>query len=470
VLPNFEVPVYATKLTRGLISVKLREHKLLDSSDLRTAEFNEPINCGPFAIEYFRVAHSVPDAAGLGIRTPIGTVVHTGDFKIDLSPIDSKPTDISSLARLGTEGVRILLADSTGVERPGYTPSESTVGRALDEYFRNAEGRIIVATFSSLIARIQQILNISAKYGRKVAFMGRSMTQNTRMALELGYLSDPGGVIQPWERVAQLPAGQVTVLTTGAQGEPSSGLSRMANRDHRQIQIRKGDTVILSAAAIPGNEELVARNIDNLFQLGATVIYGSEAHVHVSGHPGREELKILTSITNPKYLIPVHGEARHLILHARMAESIGMPPENVLVPENGRVMEFTAESARFDGRVPADNVFVDGLGVGDIGDIVLRDRRHLSQDGVVIAVMTVDRRSGRPAGPVELISRGFVDGSDEPIMDDARKQLVKSLQGIHSSAAAEPSYIQNRARDILQKILYERTKRRPMVLGLVVEV
>jgi ribonuclease J len=416
------------------------------------------------------VAHSVPDAAGLGIRTPVGTVVHTGDFKIDLSPIDSKPTDIGSLARLGTEGVHVLLADSTGVERPGYTPSESTVGRALDEHIRNAEGRVIVATFSSLIARIQQILNVSAKYGRKVAFMGRSMTQNTRMALELGYLTDPGGVIQPWERVAQLPAGQITVLTTGAQGEPSSGLSRMANRDHRQIQIRKGDTVILSAAAIPGNEELVARNIDNLFELGATVIYGPEAQVHVSGHPGREELKILTSITSPRYLIPVHGEARHLILHARMAESIGMPKENVLVPENGRVMEFTADSARFDGRVPADNVFVDGLGVGDIGDIVLRDRRHLSQDGVVIAVMTVDRRSGRPAGPVELISRGFVDGSDEPVLEDARKQLVKSLQGIHSSAAAEPSYIQNRARDILQKLLYERTKRRPMVLGLVVEV
>jgi ribonuclease J len=470
VLPNFEVPVYATRLTRGLISVKLKEHKLLDSSDLRTAEFNQPISCGAFSIEYFRVAHSVPDAAGLGIRTPVGTVVHTGDFKIDLSPIDSKPTDIGSLARLGTEGVHVLLADSTGVERPGYTPSESTVGRALDEHIRNAEGRVIVATFSSLIARIQQILNVSAKYGRKVAFMGRSMTQNTRMALELGYLTDPGGVIQPWERVAQLPAGQITVLTTGAQGEPSSGLSRMANRDHRQIQIRKGDTVILSAAAIPGNEELVARNIDNLFELGATVIYGPEAQVHVSGHPGREELKILTSITSPRYLIPVHGEARHLILHARMAESIGMPKENVLVPENGRVMEFTADSARFDGRVPADNVFVDGLGVGDIGDIVLRDRRHLSQDGVVIAVMTVDRRSGRPAGPVELISRGFVDGSDEPVLEDARKQLVKSLQGIHSSAAAEPSYIQNRARDILQKLLYERTKRRPMVLGLVVEV
>lgn len=470
VLPNFEVPVFATKLTRGLISVKLREHKLLDSSDLRIAEFNEPIDCGPFSVEYFRVAHSVPDAAGLGIRTPIGTLVHTGDFKIDLSPIDAKPTDISSLARLGTEGVKILLADSTGVERPGYTPSESTVGRSLDEYIRNAEGRVILATFSSLLARIQQIVNISSKHGRKVAFMGRSMTQNTRMALELGYLSDPGGVIQPWERVAQLPPHQIAVLTTGAQGEPTSGLSRMANRDHRQIQIRKGDTVILSAAAIPGNEELVARNVDNLFELGANVIYGPEAHVHVSGHPGREELKILTSITNPKYLVPVHGETRHLILHARMAESIGMPPDRILVPQNGRVMEFTADSARFDGRVPADNVFVDGLGVGDIGDIVLRDRRHLSQDGVVIAVMTVDRRSGKPAGPVELISRGFVDGNDEPVMEEARKQLVKSLQGIHSSAAAEPSYIQNRARDILQKILYERTKRRPMVLGLVVEV
>lgn len=470
VLPHFEVPVYATRLTTGLIEVKLREHKLLESSDLRVVQFHKAIQAGAFTVEFFSVAHSVPDAAGLGIQTPVGTVIHTGDFKIDLTPVDSKPTDIPALARYGTEGVHVLLADSTGSERPGYTPSESTVGKAFDEILRNAPGRVIVATFASLIARIQQVVNLSAKYNRKVAVIGRSMQQNTKMALELGYLSDPDHTIQPWEQVAHLPKERIAIVTTGAQGEPTSALSRMANRDHRQIQIRKGDTVVLSASPIPGNEEDVARNIDNLFKLGADVIYGPEAHVHVSGHPGREEMKMLTSITSPTYLVPVHGEVRHLIEHARMAESIGIPTDHILVGENGSVMEFTENSARFNGRVPADNVFVDGLGVGDIGDIVLRDRMHLSQDGVVIAVMTVDRRTGRPIGQPELVSRGFVDGSDEPIMDGARQQLYRSLQNLHSSATAEPTYIQNRARDVLQKYLYNRTKRRPMVLGLVVEV
>lgn len=470
VLPHFEVPVYATRLTLGFIEGKLAEHKLVDTSDLRVAQFDAPIQAGIFNVSFFSVAHSVPDAAGLSIRTPVGTVVHTGDFKIDLTPIDSKPTDISALARLGTEGVHILLADSTGAERPGYTPSESTVGRAFDEIFRNSPGRVIVATFSSLIARIQQVLNYSAKYDRKVAVIGRSMHQNVKIALELGYLKDPGSTIQPWERVTSLPSDRVTIVTTGAQGEPTSALSRMANRDHRQIQIRKGDTIVLSAQPIPGNEELVSRNIDNLFKLGANVIYGSDAHVHVSGHPGREELKMLTSITNPMYLVPIHGEVRHLILHARMAESIGISPDRILIPEIGRVMEFTEDTAKFSGHVTANNVFVDGLGVGDIGDVVLRDRRHLAQDGVVIAVLTVDRRTGRPVGQPDIVSRGFVDGNEEPIIEGARKQLFRSMQHAHATASAEPTYIQNRARDVLQKYLYQHTKRRPMVLGLVVEV
>jgi ribonuclease J len=469
VLPNFEVPVYATALTRGLISVKLRERRLLDSSDLRTVQHGDRVSAGVFEVEFFSVAHSVPDASGLAIRTPVGTVVHTGDFKIDLTPVDSKPTDIGALARLGTEGVLVLLADSTGVERPGYTPSESTVGRAFDEIFRNAPGRIIVATFASLIARIQQVLTISNKYERKVAVIGRSMQQNVNIAVELGYLRDPGNVIQPWEQIAHLPSNKITIVATGAQGEPTSALSRMANRDHRQIQIRKGDTVVVSASPIPGNEELVSRNIDALFQLGANVIYGPEAHVHVSGHPGREELKILTSITRPKYMVPVHGEVRHLILHARLAETLGVPAKNVLIPENGRVMEFSQDSARFNGHVSANNVFVDGLGVGSIGDIVLRDRRHLSQDGIVIAVLTVDRRTGKLTGRPDLISRGFVDDQDEPIMQGAREQLFRALQHMHSSTA-EPAYIQNKARDTLQKYLYQQTKRRPMILGVVVEV
>lgn len=474
VLPHFEAPVYSTRLTNGLIAVKLEERKLLKSSDLRVVRFGERIQAGAFSVEFFSVAHSVPDASGLAIRTPLGTVVHTGDFKIDLTPVDSKPTDIGALARIGTEGVQILLADSTGAERPGFTPSESTVGRAFDEILRNAPGRVIVATFSSLIARIQQVVDMSAKHDRKVGVIGRSMVQNVNMALDLGYLKDPKETIQPWEKVMQLPAHRIAVVTTGAQGEPTSALSRMANRDHRQIQIRKGDTVVLSSTTIPGNEEPVFRNIDNLFSLGANVIYGPEAQVHVSGHPGREELKMLLSITQPAYLVPVHGEVRHLILHARLAEQLGMKPDHILIGENGRIMEFAESdgrvSGRFSGHASAQNVFVDGLGVGNIGDVVLRDRQHLSQDGVVIAVLQIDSRSGKPVGRPDMISRGFVEEDDEALLERAGDQLLRGLQHSTNRAAREPTYIQNKARDILQKYLYQQTKRRPMVLGMVVEV
>jgi ribonuclease J len=470
ILPLFNVPCYATRLTHGLISVKLRERKLLDSTDLRVVNFGDRVTAGVFDVEFFSVAHSVPDASGLMIRTPIGNIVHTGDFKIDLTPVDSRPTDISTLARIGTEGVHILLADSTGAERPGYTPSESTVGRAFDEILRNAPGRVIVATFASLIARIQQVVNMSAKYDRRVAVVGRSMVQNVNMALDLGYLKDPKETIVPWEKAQNLPPNRITIMTTGAQGEPTSALSRMANRDHRQIQIRKGDTVVLSSTTIPGNEEAVSRNIDNLFSLGANVIYGPEAKVHVSGHPGQEESKMLISITQPNYLIPVHGEVRHLILHARLAESLGIPSDHILVPENGRVMEFTEDSARFAGHVTSENIFVDGLGVGSIGDVVLRDRQHLSQDGVVVAVLPIDRRSGRPAGKPDIISRGFVEEDGEAVIDGAREQLYRSLQHSNNKAATDPTYVQNKARDTLQRYFYQQTKRRPMVLGIVVEV
>jgi ribonuclease J len=470
ILPEFDVPVYSTALTIGLISGKLRERRLLDSSDLRTVTHGQRIQAGAFDVEFFSVAHSVPDASGLAIRTPIGIVVHTGDFKIDLTPVDSKPTDMGALARLGTEGVQILLADSTGAERPGYTPSESTVGPAFDEIMRNAPGRVIVATFSSLISRIQQVVNKSAKYDRKVAVVGRSMTQNVNIALDLGYLHDPGDTIQPWEKIVNLPPNKITIMTTGAQGEPTSALSRMANRDHRLITIRPGDTVVLSATTIPGNEELVSRNIDNLFRLGANVIYGADAHVHVSGHPGQEELKILMSVTRPKFLVPVHGEVRHLILQKRMAETLGIPEDHILIPENGRVMEFSQDSARFIGHVPASNVFVDGLGVGNIGDVVLRDRVHLSQDGVVIAVITLNRRSGKPVNRPDIVSRGFVDDVDDPIIEGAREQLYRALQHTHSNTPAEPAYVQNKARDTLQKLFFQKTKRRPMVLSVVVEV
>jgi ribonuclease J len=470
VLPHFEVPLYSTPLTIGLISVKLRERRLLESSDLREVKHGDRVRAGAFDVEFFNVAHSVPGASGLAIRTPVGMVVHTGDFKIDLTPVDSPPTDMAALARLGTEGVHVLLSDSTGVERPGYTPSESTVGRAFDDIMRNAPGRVMVATFASLISRIQQVLDMSAKYQRKVAVIGRSMQQNVNMALELGYLRNPDDTIQPLESLSGIPADKQTIVMTGAQGEPTSALSRLANRDHRQLQIRKGDTVVLSASPIPGNEELVTRNIDNLFKLGANVIYGPDAHVHVSGHPSREELKMLMSVTQPTYLVPVHGEVRHLILHARLAEELGIPAQNVLVPENGRVMEFSESYARFDGHVQSNNVFVDGLNVGDIGDVVLRDRLHLSQDGVVIAIITVNRRTGKPTARPDVVSRGFVDTEDGPVIEGAREQVFRGLQQLHSSATAEPAYIQNKARDILQRYFQQKAKRRPMIFCFVVEV
>jgi ribonuclease J len=471
VLPHFlDVPVYSTRLTIGLMSVKLKEHRLLDRVDLRTIQYGDHTQAGVFDVEFFRVAHSVPDAAGLAIRTPVGLVCHTGDFKIDLTPVDGKPTDMGTLGRLGNEGVHILLADSTGVERAGYTPSETTVAPAFDEIFRNAPGRVVVATFSSLIPRIQQAINVAHKNERKVAVIGRSMEQNVTMALDLGYLHDPDGTIQPWEKLEHANPRTVVVMTTGAQGEPTSSLSRMANRDHRRIQIHKGDTVVLSSTTIPGNEELVSRNIDNLFKLGAHVIYGPEARVHVSGHPSREELKLLTSITRPTFMVPVHGEVRHLMLHAQLAESLGIPAENILVPEIGRVMEFTETQGRFSGHVEASNVFIDGLGVGDIGDIVIRDRQQLSRDGVVIAVITVDRRTGKPTGQPEIMSAGLVDPKDEPIIAGAREQLFRALQHSHTSAHAEPMFIQNKARDTLQKYVYQKIKRRPMVFPVVVEV
>ncbi len=470
ILPLFDVPVYSTALTIGLISVKLRERRLLESSDLRTVTHGQRIQAGPFDVEFFSVAHSVPDASGLAIRTPVGTVVHTGDFKIDLTPVDSKPTDMAALARLGTEGVHVLLADSTGAERPGYTPSESTVGPALDDIMRNAPGRVLVATFASLISRIQQVIDRSAKYDRKVAILGRSMVQNVNMALDLGYLHDRKESIQPWEKISHLAPNKITIMTTGAQGEPTSGLSRMANRDHRQVQIHAGDTVVLSATPIPGNEEAVSRNIDNLFSLGANVIYGPDAHVHVSGHPGREELKILISVTRPKYLVPVHGEVRHLILHSRMAQTLGIPEDHILIPENGRVMEFGEDSARFAGHVASSNVLVDGLGVGNIGDVVLRDRVHLSQDGVVVTVITLNRQTGKPVGRPDIVSRGFVDDPNDPIIEGARDQLYRALQNTHGIGAAEPTYVKNKAHDTLQKFFFTKTKRRPMVLSVMVEV
>jgi ribonuclease J len=480
ILPQLDFPpIWTTSLTAGLIMVKLREHRLQDRVTINTIAPGDQTRFGSVIAEYFRVCHSIPDGVGLALRTPLGTIVHTGDFKFDYTPVDQKPTDFAKLAELGAEGVLCLFSDSTHADRPGYTPSEAVVGEAFDEIFSSARGRIIITTFASLISRVQQILDTAARYDRKVGIVGRSMIQNVSIAQELGYLKPPAGVLIRPEDVGslnQLSPRQVVLITTGSQGEPTSALTRMANRDHRQIEIVPGDTVVMSAAPIPGNEELVHRTIDNLFRLGANVLWGHESRVHVSGHAGQEELKLMLSLIKPKYFVPIHGEYRHLILHARLAQGLGMRSEHIFVIEDGDVLEFDGEGVHVAEHVPAGYVFVDGLGVGDVGQVVLRDRQVLSQDGILIVSLTVDRESGHPVAGPEIISRGFVYMREsEELIEQARNQVFQALEATKTEEGGvrrpvDWQTIRNRIRDVLSKFVYERTRRRPMILPLVMEV
>ena len=480
VLPQLNFPpIWTTQLTAGLISGKLKEHRLQDRVMLHIVAPGDVTSFGALTVEYFHVSHSIPDGVGLAIRTPVGTIVHTGDFKFDYTPVDQKQTDFARLAELGTEGVLCLFSDSTHADRPGYTPSERVVGEAFDGIFASAKGRIIITTFASLISRVQQILDTAARYDRKVGVIGRSMVQNVAIAQDLGYLKPPPGVlIRPEDSSSlnSLPPRQVVIITTGSQGEPTSALSRMANRDHRQIEIVPGDTVVMSAAPIPGNEELVHRTIDNLFRLGANVLWGHDNNVHVSGHAGQEELKLMLSLAKPKYFVPIHGEYRHLILHARLAHGLGIPSENIFVIEDGDVLELDAGSAQVTDHVSAGYVFVDGLGVGDVGQVVLRDRQVLSQDGILIVSLTVDRESGHPVAGPEIISRGFVYMREsEELIEQARNQVFEALEAAkgEESGVRRPvdwQTIRSRIRDVLSKFVYDRTRRRPMILPLVMEV
>jgi ribonuclease J len=408
---------------------------------------------------------------GIALRTPVGTIVHTGDFKFDHTPVDGKGTDYATLARLGKEGVLCLLSDSTRAENPGYTPSERTVGEAFREIMEPLDGRVIVATFASNIARIQQVFDAAATFDRQVAVVGRSMEQNTRIATDLGYLKyDPGRFV-PKDRIQDTPAGKLVVATTGAQGEPMSGLARMANRDHRFVEIQPGDTVIVSASPIPGNEEYVARTIDNLFKAGANVVYHAIRHAHVSGHASQEELKLMLNLTRPKHFIPMHGEFRMQVQHGRLAMETGVAPENVFIIENGTPIEFLEDgSARRGQPVPAGYVFVDGLSVGEVGEIVLRDRRALANDGIFLVVVTVDKQTGNVIGRPEIITRGFVHLNEEdPLMDEAVARVVASIEnpGDHIS---EIALLKSQIKDGVSRYLYEQTKRRPMVFPVVVEV
>ena len=471
ILPEFPgVPIYASTLARGLLGNKIKEHKL-HNNPLIALEAGDRVTIGAFDVEAFRIGHSIPDAMGLAIGTPVGTVIHTGDFKFDHTPVDGKPSDFQKLARFGAEGVIALLSDSTRAENPGYTPSERTVGEAFREIMEGLEGRVIVATFASNIARIQQVLDAAGTFDRRVAVIGRSMEQNFRIASDLGYLTYPASRIVSKDKIGEVPPDKMVIATTGAQGEPMAGLARMANGDHRFVEIQQGDTVIVSASPIPGNEEYVARTIDNLFKAGANVYYHTIKRAHVSGHASQEELKLMLALTKPRYFLPMHGEFRMQVQHGRLAVETGVLPENVFIIENGQPIEIAADgSARRAAAVPAGYVYVDGLSVGDVGEIVLRDRRALANDGMFMVVVTVDKQTGAILGRPEIVTRGFTPLNEkDPIMEEAVRRVVSAIDnpGDHIS---EIGLLKSQIKDGVSRYLYEQTKRRPMVFPVVVEV
>ncbi len=469
-LPQLNVPVYSTKLTHGLISVKLKERKALSGANLKVIPPGGQITLGKFRVEFFPVCHSIPDAVGLIIQTPIGTIVHSGDFKLDYTPISGRPTDLSRLAQLGRQGILLLLSDSTYAELPGYTPSERVVGEALDRIMAEAPGRVIITTFSSLVSRIQQVIDSASKYQRRVFVVGRSMNNIVRMALELGYLNAPDGILGRLDELKGMPHNKIAFVTTGSQGEPTSALVRMANRDHRQLHIVPGDTIAISATPVPGNEALIARTLDNLFKQGAQVLYSAVSQVHVHGHGSQEELKLLLNIVKPKFFMPIHGEYRHLSLHAKLAQSIGTPKENTFVLEDGDILELSPKSAKITGKVTASNVYVDGLSVGDIGTVVLRDRKMLSRDGIVVFIIAVNRQTGKLVGRPDVVSRGFVDTREAKDMLDKSRDLVARVLNRSGDRPAEWSFVYVKVRETLNKFYYEQTKRRPMILPFMVKV
>ncbi len=470
ILPQLNVPVYSTKLTRGLISVKLKERKALSGATLKVMQFGGKVTLGKFSVEFFPVCHSIPDSAGLIIHTPIGTVIHSGDFKLDYTPVSGEPTALSRLAQLGGQGVLLLLSDSTYAELPGYTPSESVVGETLNHVIAEAPGRVIITTFSSLISRVQQVIDAAARYQRRVFIVGRSMINTVSMALDLGYLHEPDGVLARMDELHGLPRNKIVFVTTGSQGEPTSALVRMANRDNKQLHIMRGDTVIISATPVPGNEAVVNRTIDNLFKQGARVLYDKVAPVHVHGHASQEELKLLLNLVKPKFFIPIHGEYRHLSLHAKLAESVGIPESNIFVLEDGDVLDLNPQSGKITGKVTASNVYVDGLSVGDIGSVVLRDRRMLSKDGIVMVIIAVNRQTGKLVGRPDIVSRGFVDTRESMDMINESRDLVAEVLDHGGSRPADWGFINTKVRDTLNKYYYEQTRRRPMVLPFMVKV
>lgn len=471
VLKQLNVPIYGTKLTLGIVETKLREHGLLATTKLYRVKPKDKVKLQSVTVEFIKTNHSIADSVAIAIHTPLGVVLHTGDFKIDHTPIDGVRTDFARFAELGRKGVLVMMADSTNVERPGYTKSESVVGDTLKRLFGRAKGRILVATFASNIHRIQQIITAAEMYDKKVAVSGRSMENIIQVAIELGYLKLQKDTLITIDATQKYKNEEVVIITTGSQGEPMSALARMAASEHKKITIVEGDTVIISATPIPGNEKLVSKVINQLFKKGAEVVYGSSENVHVSGHACQEELKLMQTLVRPRFFIPVHGEYRHLKQHAELAVSVGLNHRNYVLPETGDVIEITRNSIRKNGSVTSGQVLVDGLGVGDVGHIVLRDRKHLSQDGILTVVVTLDRESASVIAGPDIISRGFVYVREsEGLMDEAREIVKEVLNECEKSKITDWATIKSRIRDELRNFLYEKTKRKPMILPIIMEI
>ncbi|MGM9522131.1 MAG: ribonuclease J [Oscillospiraceae bacterium] len=466
-----EVPVYATPLTAALVNIKLSERGIADKVTMNIVKAGETIKVGCFRVEFIHVNHSIPDSVALGIRTPVGLVIHTGDYKIDTTPIDGDMIDLARLGELGKKGVLALVTDSTNVENAGYSLSESVVAQNFENQFKDCTQRIIVTTFASNVHRLQQVINCAKKYGRKVAVTGRSMENVLRVATELGYLDIPQGVLVDISQIKGLPKDKVAIITTGSQGETMSALHRMAFSEHRQVEITAGDKIIISASAIPGNENSISNVINELFRKGATVVYERSALLHASGHACREELKLMLALIKPKFFIPVHGEYRHMKIHAELAKQMGVPPKNIVISDIGKVIELSGRSIKLTGTVPAGKIFVDGTGVGDVGSVVLRDRKHLAQDGMLVVVVSLSSGDGSLVSGPDIITRGFVYVKEaEKLLNELKEISVEALDYCSARNITDWSTIKSTLKSRLSDFLYKKTKRSPMVLPVIMEV
>ena len=471
VLRSLNAPIYATRMSAGLIKLKLEEHRLLDRTKLITCEAGQVVKAGKFSVEFIHVNHSIADAVAFAIKCPVGTCVHTGDFKIDATPIQGGMMDLARLGELGKEGVLALLADSTNVERPGYTRSERSVGASFDGLFRGCEERIIVTTFASNVDRIQQVIDVAARYGRKVAVTGRSMENVMKVSAELGYMNIPDGILMDLNHIKSLPKHKVCIITTGSQGETMSALTRMAFNTHRQVDLFPGDRVIISASAIPGNENAIGNVVNELYRKGVEVLNERELTLHVSGHACQEELKIVHALVKPKFFVPVHGEQRMLQIHGKLARQMGMDPNHILISDIGRVMEFTPNSAKLTGTVTAGQVFVDGYGVGDVGSVVLRDRRHLAEDGMIVVALSMSGEDGALVSGPDIITRGFVYVKEsEGLLEELRQVALEAIRSVESRYNTDWSAIKGAIKGALSGYLYKKTKRSPMILPVIMEV